>query len=97
MQYLLYNPLSGKENQAKIDADCYSVAANMSTELVDLTKIKNFGSFLASIDLYDDIVKAQTDVCKTNKNFVLVSTKAAALKKSYYQAEVNYDMATGKI
>ena len=56
MRYLLYNPLSGKENQAKIDAECYSVVANMSTELVDLTKIKNFGSFLASIDLYDDIV-----------------------------------------
>ncbi|MBQ7066723.1 MAG: Ig-like domain-containing protein [Lachnospiraceae bacterium] len=45
------------------------------------------GKYTKDPDLYDDIVKAQTDVCKTNKNFVLVSTKAAALKKSYYQAD----------
>ena len=56
MQYLLYNPLSGKENQAKTDAACYSVVANMPTELVDLTKIENFRDFLEGLDLYDDIV-----------------------------------------
>ena len=45
------------------------------------------GKYTKDPDLYADIVKAQTDLCKTNKNFVLVSTKAAALKNGYYQAD----------
>lgn len=45
------------------------------------------GKYTKDPGLYDDIIKAQTDLCKTNKNFVLVSTKAASLKKSYYQED----------
>lgn len=56
MRYLLYNPLSGKENQTKINAECYSVVANMPTELVDLTEVENLGRFLARLNIYDDIV-----------------------------------------
>lgn len=45
------------------------------------------GSYTKDSGLYDDVVKAQTDLCKTNKDFVLISTKAASFKSSYYQAD----------
>ncbi|MBD5544505.1 MAG: hypothetical protein HDR01_09760 [Lachnospiraceae bacterium] len=45
------------------------------------------GSYTKDRNLYNDIVKAQTDLCRTNKDFVLVSVKAASLKDSYYQAD----------
>lgn len=45
------------------------------------------GSYTEDPDLYADIVKAQTDLCRNNKDFVLVSLKAASLKSSYYQED----------
>lgn len=45
------------------------------------------GKYTKDADLYDKILKAQTNLCKTNKNFVLVSTKAASLKNSCYQSD----------
>lgn len=45
------------------------------------------GSYTKDPNLYADIVKAQTDLCQNNKNFVLVSVKAASLKSSYYQED----------
>lgn len=37
--------------------------------------------------LFEDIVETQTELCKTNKNFVLVSTKAATLGKKNYRTD----------
>lgn len=56
MRYLLYNPLSGKTDQAREDAECYSVVINMPAELIDLTKIDNLQSFFENLDLRDDVV-----------------------------------------
>lgn len=45
------------------------------------------GSYAKEPDLYKDIVKAQTDLCRNNKDFVLVSLKAASFKAGYYQED----------
>ena len=56
MRYLLYNPLSGKENQPRIEAECYEVVANMPVELVAITDITDLRAFFEKLDLYDDVV-----------------------------------------
>ena len=56
MRYLLYNPLSGKENQSRIEAECYEVVANMPVELVAITEITDLRDFFEKLDLYDDVV-----------------------------------------
>lgn len=45
------------------------------------------GSYAKDPDLYKDIVKAQTDLCRNNQDFVLVSLKAASFKAGYYQED----------
>lgn len=45
------------------------------------------GYMQSSPSLFDEIVEAQTSLCKTNKQFVLVSTKAATLGAKYYRAD----------
>lgn len=42
------------------------------------------GSYLPDKTLFNDIIKAQTNLCKTDSRFVLISTKAASLSKKYY-------------
>ena len=56
MRYLLYNPLSGKENQARSDAECYEVVANVPVTLIPITEIENFRAFYDDLKLCDDIV-----------------------------------------
>lgn len=56
MRYLLYNPLSGEHNKAYEDAKNYSAMLNFPTELLDVTEIKDFKSFVNSLSSSDDIV-----------------------------------------
>ena len=56
MRYLLYNPLSGKENKPRTDAECYAVVANLPTELMDITEIADLGEFFEKLDQSDDVV-----------------------------------------
>lgn len=56
MRYLLYNPLSGKGNQARENAECYSVTANVPTKLVDMTEIESLCVFFEKLALSDDVV-----------------------------------------
>lgn len=56
MRYLLYNPLSGKENQSRIEAECYEVVANMPVKIVAITEIVDLSVFFEELDLYDDVV-----------------------------------------
>ena len=62
MRYLLYNPLSGKENQSRIEAECYEVVANMPVEFVAITEIADLRDFFKKLDLYDDVVVFGGDV-----------------------------------
>ncbi len=56
MRYLLYNPLSGKENQSRAETECYKVAANMPVEQVAITEIADLRDFFEKLDRYDDVV-----------------------------------------
>ena len=56
MRYLLYNPLSGKENQSRKEAETYAVVANMPTKLVAVTDIGDPGNFFEMLDPCDDVV-----------------------------------------
>lgn len=56
MRYLLYNPLSGKEDQSRIVAECYAVIANMPVELIAITEIADLHDFFEELGLYDDVV-----------------------------------------
>ena len=56
MRYLLYNPLSGHENQSRTDAESYKAIANMSVELIAMTEIADLRDFFEKLDLYDDVV-----------------------------------------
>lgn len=56
MRYLLYNPLSGKENQSRSDAECYEVVASMPVTLISITEIANLRDFFEELKLYDDVV-----------------------------------------
>lgn len=56
MRYLLYNPLSGKENQSRVEADGYKATANMPVESVAITEISDLHTFFEGLDLCDDVV-----------------------------------------
>jgi diacylglycerol kinase family enzyme len=56
MRYLIYNPLSGKENQSGIEAESYKAIASMPVKLVAITEIANLRDFFEDLDLYDDVV-----------------------------------------
>ena len=56
MRYLLYNPFSGKNDQAHEDAECYSVVENQPTKLIEITKIGNLADFFEILEPYDDVV-----------------------------------------
>ena len=56
MRYLLYNPLSGKENQSRTEAEDYAVVANMQVKPVAITEISDLRNFFEELDLYDDVV-----------------------------------------
>ena len=56
MRYLLYNPLSGKENQSCAEAEGYKVVANMPVESVAITEIADLRVFFEKLDLCDDVV-----------------------------------------
>ena len=56
MRYLLYNPLSGKNNQSYEDASIYSVVDNLPTKLIDLTKIRKLSDFFEILEPYDDVI-----------------------------------------
>ena len=56
MRYLLYNPLSGKNNQSYEDASAYSVVEHLPTKLIDLTKIHKLSDFFEILEPYDDVV-----------------------------------------
>ena len=56
MRYLLYNPLSGKEDQSRVEAENYGIVANMPVELVAITEISDLRNFFEELDLYDDVV-----------------------------------------
>lgn len=56
MRYLLYNPLSGMNNQSYEDASAYAVVENLPTKLVDLTKIHKLSDFFEILEPYDDVV-----------------------------------------
>ena len=55
MQYLLYNPFSGN-NDSHEDALCYSVIANASTQLVNITEIHSICDFFEMLEPFDDVV-----------------------------------------
>ena len=56
MRYLLYNPFSGKNDQAHEDAECYSVVENQPTKLIEITKTGNLADFFEILEPYDDVV-----------------------------------------
>jgi len=56
MRYLLYNPLSGTNNQSYENASDYAVVENLPTKLVDLTKIHKLSDFFEILEPYDDVV-----------------------------------------
>ena len=55
MRYVLYNPFSGKGEQAKADAECYNALANIPTKTVSIAEIKDLRAFLSQLNASDDI------------------------------------------
>ena len=56
MRYLLYNPLSGKENQSRSNAELYEAKANLPTKLVAITDIADLRAFVEELEPCDDVV-----------------------------------------
>ena len=56
MRYLLYNPLSGKGNQAKEDAEHYAASADMPSKMVNMTEIASISDFFDALAPSDDVV-----------------------------------------
>ena len=56
MRYLLYNPLSGKGNQAKEDSARYASSADMPVKAVNMTEIASFADFFDALSPEDDVV-----------------------------------------
>lgn len=56
MRYLIYNPLSGEENQSCIEAEGYKARANMPVKSVAITEIADLRDFFEALELYDDVV-----------------------------------------
>lgn len=60
--------------------------------LQNLTDVENcllirIGRYTKEPLLYDSVIEGQTQLCRKNKNFVLISTKAATLPDSCYQED----------
>lgn len=60
--------------------------------LSGLTDVENclvirIGRYTKEPSLYDNVIEAQTRLCRQNKNFVLVSAKAATLPDEQYQED----------
>lgn len=55
MRYLLYNPLSGKGNQARADAECYKTVVNIPTTILAITEIGDLRAFVEGLNSCDDI------------------------------------------
>lgn len=45
------------------------------------------GTYIPKPSLYNKVLKAQTQLCKTDENFVLISAKAASFSAGYYQED----------
>ena len=56
MKYLLYNPLSGKGNQAKEDAARYAAALFVPAKTVNITEIASIADFFDTLSPEDDVV-----------------------------------------
>lgn len=56
MRYLLYNPLSGKGNQAKEDSARYASSVDMPVKAVNMTEIASFADFFDALSPEDDVV-----------------------------------------
>ena len=56
MRYLLYNPLSGKENRPRKEAECYEVASDVPTELISITEVSDLRVFFENLKPCDDVV-----------------------------------------
>ena len=54
---------------------------------VEACLVIRIGKYTKQPSLYNNVLKAQTQLCKKDKNFVLVSTKAATLPDSNYQED----------
>lgn len=51
---------------------------------VESCLIIRIGTYTKQPSLYNNVLKAQTNLCRDSKNFVLISTKAASLSNGYY-------------
>lgn len=54
---------------------------------VEACMIIRIGSYIPQPSLYNKVIKAQTQLCKTDEDFVLISAKAASFSSSYYQED----------
>lgn len=54
---------------------------------VEACMIIRIGSYIPQPSLYNHVIKAQTQLCKTDEDFVLISAKAAGFTASYYQQD----------
>ena len=56
MRYLLFNPLSGKNDQPRENAEAFSVVEELPTKLIDITQIHSFTDFFDILEPTDDVV-----------------------------------------
>lgn len=54
---------------------------------VEACLLIRIGTYIPKPSLYDRVIKAQTQLCKTDKDFVLISAKAASFSAGYYQED----------
>ena len=54
---------------------------------VEACMIIRVGSYIPQPTLYDKVIKAQTQLCKKDEDFVLISAKAASFTAGYYQED----------
>lgn len=54
---------------------------------VEACMIIRVGSYIPQPNLYDKVIKAQTQLCKKDEDFVLISAKAASFTASSYQED----------
>lgn len=62
---------------------------------VESCLVIRIGKYTKQPSLYDNVIKAQTTLCRDNKNFVLISTKAATLSNNYYAEDGIHINQTG--
>ena len=54
---------------------------------VEACMIIRIGTYIPQPSLYNKVIKAQTQLCKKDEDFVLISAKAASFTSSYYQED----------